>query len=81
MTRFGVCDTVVLVKGNEGNKYPEGFCPEKPRLVKGAAEQQAKYLPELQAECRLASRLCRVQALQTQECHSTLGCALVRPLP
>ena len=24
-------------------------------------------------------RLCRVRALQTQECHSTLGCALVRP--
>lgn len=81
LTRPFCCDKVVLVNSDEGNKYPAAFCPEKPRLVKGAAEQQAKYLPELQAECRLASRLCRVRALQTQECHSTLGCALVRPLP
>ena len=81
MTRPFCCDKVVLVNSDEGNKYPAALCPEKPRLVKGAAEQQAKYLPELQAECRLASRLCRVRALQTQECHSTLGRALVRPLP
>ena len=81
MTRPFCCDKVVLVNSDEGNKYPAAFCPEKPRLVKGAAEQQAKYLPELQAECYLASRLCRVRALQTQECHSTLGRALVRPLP
>ena len=27
------CDKVVLVNGDEGNKYLEVFCPEKPRLV------------------------------------------------
>ena len=47
------CDKVVFVNGDEGDKYPEMFCPEKPRLVQGAAEQQAKYPPELQAECRV----------------------------
>ena len=79
LTRRRSCDRVDNVNGDEGNKYPEVFCPEKPRLVQGAAEQQGKYLPELQVECLYkASRLCRVRALQTQECHSTLGCALVR---
>ena len=73
------CDKVSFVNGDEGNKYLEAFCPEKPRLVQGAAEQQGKYLPELQVECLYkVSRLCRVRALQTQECRSTLGCALVR---
>ena len=47
------CDKVEPVNGDEGNKYPVSFCPEKSRLVQGTAGQQAKYLPELQAECRL----------------------------
>ena len=65
-----------------GTEYPDALCPERPRLVKGAAETQVKYLPELQVECLYkASRLCRVRALQTQECRPTLGHALVRPLP
>ena len=34
-----------------GTEYPDTLCPERPRLVKGAAEKQVKYLPELQAEC------------------------------
>ena len=33
-----------------GTEYPDALCPERPRLVKGAAETQVKYLPELQAE-------------------------------
>ena len=45
------CDRVDIVNGDEGNKYPETFCPEKSRLVQGITEQQGKYLPELQAEC------------------------------
>ena len=40
-----------IVNGDEGNKYPEAFCPEKSRLVQGITERQGKYLPELQAEC------------------------------
>ena len=79
LTSIRYCDKVAIINGVEGNKYLEVLCPEKSRLVQGAAEQQGKYLPELQVECLYkASRLCRVRALQTQECHSTLGCALVR---
>ena len=44
------CDKVNFVNGDEGNKYLEALCPEKPRLVQGAAEQHGKYLPEPQAE-------------------------------
>ena len=36
-----------------GIEYPDALCPERPRLVKGAAETQVKYLPELQAERRV----------------------------
>ena len=50
LTSLWYCDKVAIVNGVEGNKYLEALCPEKPRLVKGAAEQQGKYLPELQAE-------------------------------
>lgn len=51
LTRRRSCDIVNNVNGDEGNKYPEVFCPEKSRLVQGITEQQGKYLPELQAEC------------------------------
>ena len=51
LTRRRSCDRVDNVNGDEGNKYPEVFCPEKSRLVQGITEQQGKYLPELQAEC------------------------------
>ena len=53
LTRPVYCDKLVVVNGVEGNKYSETLCPERPRLVKEAAEQQGKYLPELQAECIL----------------------------
>ena len=33
-----------------GTEYLDALCPERPRLVKGAAETQAKYVPEPQAE-------------------------------
>ena len=51
LTRRRSCDRVDTVNGDEGNKYPEAFCPEKSRLVQGITEQRGKYLPELQAEC------------------------------
>jgi len=51
LTRQRSCDRVDNVNGDEGNKYPEVFCPEKSRLVQGITERQGKYLPELQAEC------------------------------
>ena len=51
LTRRLSCDRVDNVNGDEGNKYPEAFCPEKSRLVQGITERQGKYLPELQAEC------------------------------
>ena len=51
LTRRQSCDRVGIVNGDEGNKYPEVFCPEKSRSVQGITEQQGKYLPELQAEC------------------------------
>ena len=51
LTRRRSCDRVDNVNGDEGNKYPRVFCPEKSRLVQGITEQQGKYLPELQAEC------------------------------
>ena len=51
LTRRRSCDRVDNVNGDEGNKYPEVFCPEKSRLVQGITERQGKYLPEPQAEC------------------------------
>ena len=41
-----------------GTEYPDALCPERPRLVKGAAEPQVKYLPELQAERQVGYAAC-----------------------
>ena len=54
-----------------GTEYPDALCPERPRLVKGAAETQVKYVPELQAE-PIGSRLCRLQPLYCKSIISRL---------
>ena len=58
LTRRRSCDRVDTVNGDEGNKYPEAFCPEKSRLVQGITEQRGKYLPELQAERQVGCAAC-----------------------
>ena len=41
-----------------GTEYPDALCPERPRLVKGAAETQVKYVLELQAERLVGCAAC-----------------------
>ena len=43
-TRFS-CDKLTLVKSDDGNKYPERFCPERPRLVQGACRTAGEIPP------------------------------------
>ena len=79
-TRFS-CDKLTLVKSDDGNKYPERVLPrEAPVGARGVQNSRRNT----SRSCRLnefSSRLCRVRALQTQECPPSLRSALVRPFP
>ncbi len=72
------CDKVVLLMAMKGTSTLKCSAQRNPGWCKGLQSSRGNTSRSCRLNAVQVNRLCRVRALQTQECLSTLGCALVR---